>query len=164
MQVPETGARGYSGPIQGGTTDLGGESASHGRTGRSPLDRGGADGAASGTARPEPGRGNQREESERLRAAIDKLRSLHDGDRGVIEIAACGRRAIPALRALLFERGPSGLYEPRCLAVKALGALEAYDVLIEYLNAPRAIVDPIERVGEDAVLNAAARAARGGGI
>ena len=126
-----------------------------------PLDCEGADGAASGTDHPEPNRGIHREGSERLRAAIDKLRSLHDGDRGVIEIAACGRRAIPALRALLFEREPSGLYQPRCQAVKALAALEAYDVLIEYLNAPRAIADPVERVGEDAVINAAARALTG---
>jgi HEAT repeat protein len=69
--------------------------------------------------------------------------------------------AIPALRALLFQREPSGLYQPRCQAVKALAALEAYDVLIEYLNAPRAIADPVERVGEDAVINAAARALTG---
>jgi hypothetical protein len=161
MQAPETGVTGYVGPIQGGSPDLGGESVSHGRTGRSPLDCGGADGAASATARPEPDRGIQREGSARVQRAIDKLKSLHDGDRGVIEIAACGRRAIPALRALLFEREPSGLYRPRCQAVKALAALEAYDALIEYLNAPRETADPVERIGEDAVINAAARALTG---
>ena len=117
--------------------------------------------AATGAAHPEPDRGTQREGSERLRAAIDKLKSLHDGVRGVIEIVACGRQAVPALRALLFEREPSGLYQPRCLAVRALAVLEAYDVLVEYLNAPRAIADPVERVGEDAVINAAARALAG---
>jgi hypothetical protein len=161
VQAPETGATGYVGPIQGGSLDLRGEGPSHGRTARSPLDCGAADGAASGTDHPEPDHGIQREGSERLREAIDKLKSLHDGDRGIIEIAACGRRAIPALRALLFEREPSGLYQPRCHAVKALAAFEAYDVLIEYLNAPRAIADPIERVGEDAVTNAAAHALEG---
>jgi hypothetical protein len=135
MQATETPVTDYGCAIQGGSPDLGREGASHGRRGRSRLDCEGADGAASGTDHPEPGRGIQREGSERLRAAIDKLRSLHDGDRGVIEIAACGRRAIPALRALLFEREPSGLYQPRCQAVKALAALEAYDVLIEYLKA-----------------------------
>ena len=161
MQATETPVMDYGCPIQGGSPDQGREGAFHGRRGRSPLDCEGADGAASGTDHPEPNRGIHREGSERLRAAIDKLRSLHDGDRGVIEIAACGRRAIPALRALLFEREPSGLYQPRCQAVKALAALEAYDVLIEYLNAPRAIADPVERVGEDAVINAAARALTG---
>jgi len=36
--------------------------------------------------------------------------------------------------------------------VRALAALDAYDVLIEYLNAPREVADPVERVGEDAVI------------
>ncbi|MGC2223832.1 MAG: hypothetical protein WA624_16545 [Methylocella sp.] len=45
--------------------------------------------------------------------------------------------------------------------MRALAVLEAYDVLVEYLNAPRAIADPVERVGEDAVINAAARALTG---
>jgi hypothetical protein len=161
MQAPKTRIMDYGCPIQGGSPDLRGENPSRGHTARSPLDCGGADGAATGGAHPEPDRGTQREGSERLRAAIDKLKSLHDGVRGVIEIAACGRQAVPALRALLFEREPSGLYQPRCLAVRALAVLEAYDVLIEYLNAPRAIADPVERVGEDAVINAAARALTG---
>jgi hypothetical protein len=161
MQAPESGATGYAGFILRENHDVRGEIASDGRTARSPLDCGDADGVASGTARPEPDSGIQREGSERLREAIGKLKSLHNGDRGVIEIAVCGRRALPALRALLFEREPSGLYQPRCLAAKALVALKAYDVLIEYLNAPRAIADPIERVGEDAVINAAARALAG---
>ena len=54
-----------------------------------------------------------------------------------------------------------GSTQPRCLAVRALAALEAYDVLIEYLNAPREVADPVERVGEDAVINAAAYALAG---
>jgi hypothetical protein len=97
-------------------------------------------------------------DSDRVEWAIKKLKSLHDGERGLIETAACGRRAIPALRALLFEREPSGLFQARCLAAKALAGLKAYDVLIEFLEAPRDSADPVERVGEDAVINAAARA------
>lgn len=93
-----------------------------------------------------------------LRRAIEKLKSLHDGDRGLVETVACGRRAIPPLRALLFEREPSGLFQTRCLAVKALAALKAYDVLTDFLGMPRKIADPVEHVGEDAVINAAARA------
>jgi HEAT repeat protein len=93
-----------------------------------------------------------------LKRAIDKLKSLHDGDRGLVDTVACGRRAIPPLRALLFEREPSGLFQTRCLAVKALAALKAYDVLADFLNTPREITDPVECVGEDAVINAAARA------
>lgn len=83
----------------------------------------------------------------------DRTRSVH---------APSATLARQALRALLFEREPSGLYQPRCLAVRALAALEAYDVLVDYLNAaPREAADPVERVGEDAVINAAARALAG---
>jgi len=98
-------------------------------------------------------------DSDRVKRAIEKLKSLHDGDRGFIETVACGRRAIPALRELLFEREPSGLFQARCLAARALAGLKAYDVLIEFLEAPREVADPVERVGEDAVINSAARAA-----
>jgi hypothetical protein len=91
-------------------------------------------------------------------AAIAKLVSLHDGDIGVVETIDCGNAAIPKLRAILFSREPSGLYETRRRAVEALQGLRAFDVLRAYLNEPREITDPIERTGEDAVINAAARA------
>ncbi|MGB8631759.1 MAG: hypothetical protein WCD69_20670 [Xanthobacteraceae bacterium] len=42
--------------------------------------------------------------------------------------------------------------------VQALAALDAYDALIDFLKANRTIADPVERVGEDAVINAAALA------
>ncbi len=90
--------------------------------------------------------------------AVEKLRSLEDGHRALVEVVACGSGAIPALRALLFEREPDGLFQPRCLAVAALAALKAHDVLIEYLSALRTRADPVEQLGDDAVINAAARA------
>jgi HEAT repeat protein len=93
-----------------------------------------------------------------LKRAIEKLKSLHHGDLGVVETVACGARAIPPLRALLFEREPSGLFETRCRAVQALAALNARDVLVEYLAMPHEAPDPVEQLGDDAVLNAAARA------
>jgi len=93
-----------------------------------------------------------------LEAAIRKLRSLHDGDLGVVETVMCGMRAIPALRAVLFEREPSGLFETRCRAVQALSALRAREVLVEFLVNPHWAADPVERLGDDAVINAAARA------
>jgi hypothetical protein len=92
-----------------------------------------------------------------LERAIEMLKSLHHGDLGVVETVACGARAIPALRALLFEREPSGLFETRCRAVQALAALNARDVLVEYLAMPHDAPDPVEQLGDDAVLNAAAR-------
>lgn len=93
-----------------------------------------------------------------LDTAIKKLRSLHDGDLGVVDTVMCGKRAIPALRALLFEREPSGLFESRCRAVRALSTLNARDVLVDFLTEPRRATDPVERLGDDAVINAAARA------
>lgn len=90
--------------------------------------------------------------------AIANLRSFRDGDFGVACAIACGKPAIDALRTVLFERDPSGLYQARCRAVDALAALGAEDVLIEFLEAKRDITDPVERLGEDAVVNAAALA------
>jgi hypothetical protein len=95
---------------------------------------------------------------EDVRRAIDKLKLLHAGDLGVDEVAACGTRAIPALRQLLFERDPSGLYQVRRRAVEALAALGAYDVLMDFLRVPREADDPVERMGDEAVTNAAALA------
>jgi len=93
-----------------------------------------------------------------LDAAIQRLRSLHDGNLGLVETVRCGRRAIPALRTVLFEREPSGLFETRCRAVQALSALKAGEVLVEFLANPPCAADPVERLGDDAVINAAARA------
>jgi HEAT repeat protein len=90
--------------------------------------------------------------------AIANLKSLHDGDKGILEVIACGREIVPALRGILFEPERSGLYQTRCLAVEALAALDAHDVLIEFLETDQTINDPIERLGEDAVINAAALA------
>lgn len=96
------------------------------------------------------------EQSQQVEQAIAKLESSHGGDIGVVQVIACGAQAIPALRRILLKRERSGLYEARCRAVEALGALGAHDVLIKFLEAERTIADPIERVGEDAVINAAA--------
>jgi hypothetical protein len=92
-----------------------------------------------------------------LRGVIEKLKSLHDGDIGVVEIIRFGERAIPLVAAILFEPEPSGLYETRRRAVEALAALKAYGMLRDYLRTSRDIADPVERTGEEAVINAAAR-------
>jgi len=93
-----------------------------------------------------------------LDRAVDRLMSLSEGDRGVLDVVACGRQAVPRLRTLLFQREPSGLFQPRCRVVDALALLGAHNVLTEFLMADRNIADPVERAGEDAVLNATARA------
>jgi hypothetical protein len=95
--------------------------------------------------------------SDDVQSAIDKMMGLRDGDLGVVDAVCCGRRAIPALRHLLFWREPSGIYQPRCWAVRALSILGAFDVLLEYLKTRHTTRDPVERAGDDAVINAAAR-------
>lgn len=96
-------------------------------------------------------------------AIVERMKRLHDGDAIVIEVVAQGAAALPALRRLLFEPEPSGIFEPRCRAVEALAALEARNVLIEFLSHPREIDDPVTRLGEEAVISAAARTLKGGG-
>jgi hypothetical protein len=93
-----------------------------------------------------------------LRRAIAKLRLLHADDLCVEQVTAFGRRAVPALRELLFEREPSGLFQVRRRAVEALAALGAYDVLMDFLRVPREADDPVERLGDEAVINAASLA------
>lgn len=96
-------------------------------------------------------------DTEAIRHVVDKLRSTHDGDSAVLELVAYGNKAIPALRTLLFSREPSGLYEARVRAIEALAKLDAHHILVEFLKSRRDVIDPVERLGEDAVINAAAR-------
>jgi hypothetical protein len=96
--------------------------------------------------------------AQNVEQAMNKLQLLHDGDIGMLEVIACGGPAIPALRALLFQREPSGLFQTRCRAVEVLARLGAYEVLTDYLRMERVASDPVERLGDDAVINAAAQA------
>ncbi len=91
-----------------------------------------------------------------IQRAISKLESLRDSGMGIVEVVAYGSAALPALKSLLCRREPSGLFDARCRAVDALAALKAYDVLIQYLSVEHARVDPVERLGDDAVINYAA--------
>lgn len=93
----------------------------------------------------------------RITWAIEHLRSLHDGESGFTEVVSLGPDAVPSLRALLFEREPSGLPHARVRAAEALAALRAFDVLAEFLLFRRPISDPVERLGEETVMSAAGR-------
>jgi hypothetical protein len=55
------------------------------------------------------------------------------------------------------QRERSGLYVARCRAVEALAALRSFDTLGEFLRLDREIDDPVERLGEEVVISAAAR-------
>jgi len=82
---------------------------------------------------------------------------LHEGDRVLSEVVGFGVEAVPELRALLFEREPSGVYLVRCRAVEALAALKSFETLGDFLRLNREIEDPVERLGEEVVISAAAR-------
>ena len=43
-----------------------------------------------------------------VRMALDRLKSLGEGDLGVLDVVACGGQTVAPLRAFLFEREPSG--------------------------------------------------------
>lgn len=85
-----------------------------------------------------------------------RMRSLHEGDVAVLDAIAIGAPAIPILRELLFERDSAGIFEPRKRAVQALAALHAFGVLKEFIAKWRLASDPVERLGDEAVLSAAA--------
>jgi hypothetical protein len=95
---------------------------------------------------------------DRVRQAIDRLKSLHDPDGGLVDVVTLGAVAIPALSEVLFAREPSGLFQVRCRAVEALAALKAFSTIAQFLRMHREIADPVERLGDDAVVSAAARA------
>lgn len=101
---------------------------------------------------------NPRNHPANLSAALSRLKSLHHDASGVADVVAIGECAIPALKAILFERESSGLYQVRCRAVEALGSLGAFDVLEKFLTEPRPADDPVERLGDDVVVSSAARA------
>ena len=88
---------------------------------------------------------------------IRQLNSLHRGDAIVGQLIAAGEAAIGPLRRFLLEGRPASLYEPRRWAVEALGGLRANDVLLEYLHSEPSISDPMVRMGEDVVRDAAIR-------
>jgi len=94
----------------------------------------------------------------RLARALRRVQSLAEGERGVLEVVACGSSAIPALRAIVLTPEPSGLYQPRCAAVDALAMLGDDNTLMELLETPIETADPVAGAGEEAVRSAAARA------
>ncbi len=92
-----------------------------------------------------------------IRALVAGLESLLDGELAVAALIGCGPGAIPTLRDYLIDGRPSAISQPRQWAVEALAGLGARDVLLEYLSMPKAIADPVCRLGEEAVENTAAR-------
>jgi hypothetical protein len=89
---------------------------------------------------------------------MERLESISDGAQSVVDLVHFGSTALPSLRSLLLRREKSGLHQARCRATDALAALKGYDILDEFLRLERPISDPVERLGEETVISAAARA------
>jgi hypothetical protein len=92
-----------------------------------------------------------------VRRLVKCLESLVDGQSAIDELVACGSRAVPLLREFLLWGRITSVPQPRMWAVDALALLGARDVLIEFLCAPRRIVDAQLQFAEDAVRNTAGR-------
>ncbi len=96
--------------------------------------------------------------ADHIEKLVESLARLYDAPKAASELIALGPEAVGPLRRLLFRREPSGIHEPRWWAVRVLARLGAYSVLVEFLGSDRQIDDPVERIGEEAVMNTAARA------
>ena len=92
---------------------------------------------------------------------VQSLATLHDMERTTVRLISFGRAAVASLRNFLFRVDSSGIYEPRCWAVRALGRIGAQEVLVEFLNADHSCSDPVAQMGEEAVVNTTARALAG---
>jgi len=95
--------------------------------------------------------------ADKIEQLIQQMKSLHGGHKALFSVIDYGDGAVSALRQILYERDVSGIFEARVRAVKALAAIGARDVLLEFLGAPHKVDDPVSRLGEEAVVNAAAR-------
>ena len=94
----------------------------------------------------------------RIEEGIARLRGLREGDLAVPDLITCGQAAVGPLRAFLFARDPSGIFQPRCQAVEILAALGAREVLVDFLAHPPQFADPVEQAGVDVVTSAVASA------
>ncbi len=94
---------------------------------------------------------------EEIESQVKGLESLRGGPFAAAVLVGCGERAIAPLRSFLINGRPRGIYQPRQLAVETLAELGAKDVLLDYLDNPVPLKDPVVRMGEDAVRSTAAR-------
>jgi len=94
---------------------------------------------------------------ERIDQLIGELDSLNTGVEAAARLSELGTMAVGPLRKFLLEGKPRKVFQPRFWAVQALARLGARDVLLEYLFSERAIPDPEDRFGEEAVESGAAR-------
>ncbi len=90
---------------------------------------------------------------ERLVSLLD---SMVEGESAVEQLIARGQPSVPYLERFLLSSPPRSLALPRCRAVRALGELGAYPVLIAYFRCYTRPDDAAVLFAEDAVRSAAA--------
>jgi hypothetical protein len=88
---------------------------------------------------------------------ITKLDSLVNGECAISMLVACGQCAIPYLEHFLLAGSPRTIAIPHCRAVRALGELGAYSVLISYFDEYESPPDAEVLFAEDGVRSAVAR-------
>ena len=94
---------------------------------------------------------------QRIVGLIEALDSILDGDRAAEELIAIGQRSVPYLEEYLLEGLPRSLPLPRRRAVRALGELGAWSVLIAYFRQYRHPEDAAVLFAEDGVRSSAAQ-------
>ncbi len=102
-----------------------------------------------GTRQLQPGRP--------IQEAISELDSLMGGESAVENVVALGQQAVPHLEHFLLVLPPRAISIPRSRAVRALGELGAYSVLMKYFELYEKPGDAVVLFAEDAVRSAAAR-------
>ncbi len=94
---------------------------------------------------------------QRIAGLIAALDSIVDGDRAAEELIVIGQRSVPYLEQYLLDGQPRSLPLPRRRAVRALGELGAWSVLIKYLRQYRRPEDAAVFFAEDGVRSSAAQ-------
>ncbi len=94
---------------------------------------------------------------QRITSLIEALDSILDGDQAAEELIVIGQRSVPYLEQYLLEGLPKSLPLPRRRAVRALGELGAWSVLIAYFRQYRRPEDATILFAEDSVRSFAAQ-------
>jgi hypothetical protein len=92
-----------------------------------------------------------------IQEAISDLDSLVTGEHAVERVVVFGQQAVPYLERFLLNSSPRTISIPRCRVVRALGALGAYSVLLQYFDRCARPGDAAVLFAEDAVRSAVAR-------
>jgi hypothetical protein len=92
-----------------------------------------------------------------IEGLIEALDSIADGDRATEALIVIGQRSVPFLEQYLLDGRPRSLALPRCRAVRALGELGAWSVLIAYFRQYERPQDAAVLFAEDSVRSAAAQ-------